>query len=234
MGWLSPILFGGRVSASHTRRVQGISQSKRCQKKRRLAESQAPLSQLNQNFPYPKDHLLLDKNVDARIIKRFAQTTHGNFQLSRYLNKMKVIRVTIMSYHKTSKSMFSSEAITRKIRVHVEAQYDPGRSSPRQSQWFFLYTVSITNEGNDVVQLVSRHWIITDGMGNVEEVKGPGVIGKQPVLSPGQSFEYTSGCPLTTPFGSMHGTYQMVNQAAENFDIEIAPFTLSEPYTTVN
>jgi ApaG protein len=71
-------------------------------------------------------------------------------------------------------------------------------------------------------------------MGKVEEVQGPGVIGKQPTLAPGQSFEYTSGCPLTTPFGAMHGTYQMMNQAAEEFDVEIAPFTLSEPYTTVN
>ena len=87
---------------------------------------------------------------------------------------------------------------------------------------------------HDTVQLMSRHWIITDGMGKVEDVQGPGVVGKQPVLAPGQSFEYTSGCPLTTPFGSMHGTYQMVNQAGEKFDIEIAPFTLTEPYNTVN
>lgn len=129
---------------------------------------------------------------------------------------------------------FSSEAITRNIRVRVQAQYDPRRSSPPQNQWFFLYTISITNEGHDTVQLISRHWVITDAMEKVEEVQGPGVVGKQPVLSPGQSFEYTSGCPLTTPFGSMHGTYQMVNQADEKFDIEIAPFTLSEPYSTVN
>lgn len=141
---------------------------------------------------------------------------------------------TGMRYHMTAKPMFSSEATTRNIRVHVESQYDPSRSSPQNSQWFFLYTVSITNEGQDTVQLMSRHWVITDGMGKVEEVQGPGVVGKQPVLAPGRSFEYTSGCPLTTPFGSMHGTYQMVTQSAEKFDIEIAPFTLSEPYTTVN
>ena len=130
--------------------------------------------------------------------------------------------------------MYSSEAITRNIRVRVQSQYDPSRSNPNHSQWFFLYTVNVTNEGSETVQLMSRHWIITDGMGKIEEVRGPGVVGKQPVLAPGQSFEYTSGCPLTTPFGSMHGTYQMVNQAAEKFDIEIAPFTLAEPYTTVN
>jgi ApaG protein len=130
--------------------------------------------------------------------------------------------------------MFLSEATTRNIRVSVQSQYDPSRSNPGNSQWFFLYSVKIANEGKETVQLVSRHWIITDGMGKVEEVQGPGVIGKQPTLAPGQSFEYTSGCPLTTPFGSMHGTYQMINQAAEEFEIEIAPFTLSEPYTTVN
>ena len=137
-------------------------------------------------------------------------------------------------YHKAVEQMFSSEATTRNIRVRVQAQYDPSRSSPQRSEWFFLYTVNITNESRDRVQLMSRHWVITDGMGKVEEVQGPGVVGKQPVLAPGQSFEYTSGCPLTTPFGSMHGTYQMINQAAEKFDIEIAPFTLTEPYNTVN
>jgi ApaG protein len=134
----------------------------------------------------------------------------------------------------TSKQMSSSEATTRNIRVRVQAQYDPGRSSPQQSQWFFLYTVNIVNQGQDTVKLISRHWIITDGMGKVQEVLGPGVVGNQPVLAPGQSFEYTSGCPLTTPFGSMHGTYQMINQANEQFDVEIAPFTLTEPYSLVN
>lgn len=130
--------------------------------------------------------------------------------------------------------MSSSEATTRNVRVRVQAQYDPSRSSPNQSQWFFLYTVSIKNEGPETVQLISRHWIITDAMGKIEEVKGPGVVGNQPVLVPGQSFEYTSGCPLTTPFGSMHGTYQMVGRSDEKFDIEIAPFTLMEPNSTVN
>src|ERR1700736_1328367 len=124
--------------------------------------------------------------------------------------------------------MSSSETTTKNIRVRVQAQYDPSRSSPQQNQWFFLYTVKITNEGNDTVQLISRHWVITDGMGKVQEVQGRGVVGHQPVLVPGQSFEYTSGCPLPTPFGSMHGAYQMVDQSNEQFDIEIAPFTLDE------
>jgi ApaG protein len=127
-----------------------------------------------------------------------------------------------------------SEAITRGIRIRVEAEYAPQRSQPMQNQWFFLYTVQITNQGSETVQLLSRHWVITDAMGEIREVKGPGVVGKQPVLGPGQSFQYTSGCPLPTPFGSMHGTYQMITEDRQTFDAEIAPFTLTEPYTTVH
>jgi len=93
-----------------------------------------------------------------------------------------------------------------------------------------LYTVQISNESSETVQLLSRHWIITDATGEVQEVRGPGVVGEQPVLAPGESFEYTSGCPLTTPFGSMNGTYQMVTSRGERFDATIAPFTLSEPH----
>jgi ApaG protein len=124
-----------------------------------------------------------------------------------------------------------SEAVTRNIRVRVEAEYDPGRSQAPQNQWFFLYTVRLTNEGRERVQLLSRHWIITDAMGDVKEVRGAGVIGKQPVLGPGESFEYTSGCPLATPSGSMRGTYQMVTERQEHFDLEIPQFTLTAPYT---
>ena len=127
--------------------------------------------------------------------------------------------------------MFTSEATTRDIRVSVLSEYAPDRSRPGQQQWFFLSTITITNDGDDTVQLMSRHWIITDGAGHVEEVKGPGVVGQQPVLGPGEAFTYTSGCPLTTPFGKMEGTYQMVSRGGEQFDVKIAPFTLSEPYT---
>lgn len=127
--------------------------------------------------------------------------------------------------------MFTSEAVTRGIRVSVVAEYAPDRSRPLQKQWFFLYTITITNEGSDTVQLLTRHWIITDGSGHVEEVRGPGVVGEQPILGPGEAFTYTSGCPLTTPFGTMEGSYQMVNREGEMFDVKIAPFTLSEPYT---
>jgi ApaG protein len=121
--------------------------------------------------------------------------------------------------------------VTNNVRVEVESQYAPERSQPFQSQWFFLYTVRITNEGDDTIQLLSRHWIITDGTGHVEEVRGPGVVGEQPVLTPGESFEYTSGCPLKTSTGSMRGTYQMVTEDGTHFDVEIARFTLVEPYT---
>ncbi len=110
-------------------------------------------------------------------------------------------------------------------------RYSPERSQPSESQWFFLYTVRIVNEGAETVQLLTRHWIITNGDGQVEEVRGPGVVGEQPVLQPGEGFEYTSGCPLPTPFGTMHGTYQMITRNGEMFDAEVAPFTLSEPYT---
>ena len=127
--------------------------------------------------------------------------------------------------------MFTSEATTRGVRVSVVSEYAPDRSRPAQQQWFFLYTITIANEGAQTVQLLSRHWIITDGSGHVEEVKGPGVVGQQPVLAPGETFTYTSGCPLGTAFGKMEGTYQMVTSNGDGFDVTIAPFTLSEPYT---
>jgi ApaG protein len=127
--------------------------------------------------------------------------------------------------------MFTSEATTHGVRVQVVSRYSPERSQPSGNKWFFLYTVTISNEGPDPVQLLTRHWIITDGAGQVEEVRGPGVVGKQPTLAPGESFEYTSGCPLGTPFGIMEGSYQMITTSGDRFDARIAPFTLSEPYT---
>jgi ApaG protein len=125
--------------------------------------------------------------------------------------------------------MGSSQARTRGILVEVESSFVPERSEPMRRMWFFAYRIRIANQGNQVVQLVSRHWIITDAHGEVEEVSGPGVVGEQPVLSPGEAFEYTSFCPLPTPFGSMRGSYQMVIRDGEAFDVEIAPFELSQP-----
>jgi ApaG protein len=122
-----------------------------------------------------------------------------------------------------------SSALTHDVRVEVHSQFVRERSSPAAGQYFFAYTVRISNEGAKPVQLVSRHWIITDANGRIEEVRGPGVVGEQPLLRPGQSFEYTSGCPLTTPHGIMHGSYQMVREDGVQFDAEIAPFALESP-----
>jgi ApaG protein len=127
--------------------------------------------------------------------------------------------------------MFNSEALTRGVRVTVHSEYAPDKSEPSRNQWFFLYTVTISNEGTETVQLLTRHWRITHGTGHIDEVRGPGVVGKQPTLKPGESFAYTSGCPLPTPFGLMEGTYLMVTKTGERFDAKIAPFTLSQPYT---
>jgi ApaG protein len=124
-----------------------------------------------------------------------------------------------------------SEAVTRHIRVEVLSRHSTEHSRPLQDQWVFEYTVRITNEGPETVKLVSRHWIITDALEHTEEVKGPGVVGQQPVLAPGESFQYSSWCPLKVPMGVMRGTYQMVCSDGNQFDIEIAPFALRARYT---
>jgi ApaG protein len=124
----------------------------------------------------------------------------------------------------------SSEAVTRNIRVGVQARFVPQRSRPEDGLWFFAYHVELENMGDETVQLLSRHWVITDGDGRIEEVRGPGVVGEQPVLGPGETFQYTSACPLPTSFGTMHGSYQMVTDAGERFDATIAPFSLSLPH----
>ena len=126
--------------------------------------------------------------------------------------------------------MHTSEAVTRNVRVRVRCEYSPDRSAPADQQWFFVYTITITNEGTETVQLMSRHWLITDGDNQVHEVRGAGVVGEQPVLAPAEEYTYSSGCPLATPFGVMEGTYAMVTPAGASFDVRIAPFTLSEPY----
>ncbi len=127
-----------------------------------------------------------------------------------------------------------SEAVTRGVRVRVQPEFDSENSLPDQGRWFFRYTVTIENEGDETVQLLTRHWIITDGEGKTEQVRGPGVVGHQPTLNPGQAFSYTSGCPLTTSFGLMHGSFQMVTANGESFDAKIAPFELTEQPYMVN
>jgi ApaG protein len=122
-----------------------------------------------------------------------------------------------------------SDTTTRGVRIQVKSAYLPDKSSPEEGRYLFAYRIRISNEGDETVQLISREWIITDSDGDVETVRGPGVVGEQPVLDPGQSFEYTSFCPLPTPIGSMHGTYQMVAAGGQAFDAAIAPFSLAVP-----
>ena len=128
----------------------------------------------------------------------------------------------------------TSDAVTNGIRVEVESRHHPDRSAPFQQHWFFSYTIRVTNLGERTVKLVSRHWIISDETGGVEQVKGEGVVGEQPVLEPGEAFQYTSFATIKTPNGSMRGTYQMRASNGEQFDAEIAPFALREPPYTVH
>ena len=124
-------------------------------------------------------------------------------------------------------------AVTRSIKVTVKPVYLDDQSSPRDNRYVWAYHVKIENGGDDVVQLRSRHWRITDAMGRVQEVRGPGVVGEQPVLQPGESFEYTSGTPLATPSGIMDGTYQMEVLNGGRFDVTIPAFSLDSPHQAV-
>jgi ApaG protein len=122
-----------------------------------------------------------------------------------------------------------SVALTDGIRVTVTSRYLPEQSLPRGRRFVWAYTVKIENEGERSAKLETRHWIITDANGKIDEVKGPGVVGEHPHLEPGDSFQYTSGCILQTPRGTMHGTYQMVRDDGRGFDAQIAPFALAMP-----
>lgn len=127
-------------------------------------------------------------------------------------------------------------AVTRDIEVTVTPRFSAERSSPANGYYFWTYTIEITNRGRGTVQLKTRHWRITDALGRMQEVKGPGVVGEEPVLAPGDSFEYTSGVPLPTPSGFMVGSYGMVTPAGDHFDIEIPAFSLDSAYAerTIN
>lgn len=124
----------------------------------------------------------------------------------------------------------SSDITTLGIRVQARSRYATERSQPQAGVYFFVYTITLSNTGSEPAQLISRHWIITDGNQHIEEVRGPGVVGETPVLAPGQSFSYSSGCMLRTQFGTMHGTYQMVRGDGSRFEVEIAPFVLALPH----
>jgi len=129
-----------------------------------------------------------------------------------------------------AKLVYPYRATTRGVQVEVMPTYLSDQSEPADNHFVWAYRVRIENRGAEQVQLVTRHWIITDGRGHVEEVRGPGVVGEQPVLAPGGSYEYTSGCPLATPSGIMAGTYQMVLADGESFDAEIPAFSLDSPH----
>lgn len=120
-------------------------------------------------------------------------------------------------------------AVTRDILVSVLPEYVPDRSDTDAGRYFWAYTVEIANQGRSTVQLVSRHWKITDGNGHLDEVRGPGVVGEQPILQPGETFRYTSGCPLTTPSGIMAGFYEMRDDAGRAFPVTIPAFSLDLP-----
>ena len=130
------------------------------------------------------------------------------------------------------KEFFPHFATTRDIIVRVSVSYLPEQSEPSKGRWFWAYHIRIENEGGKAVQLVSREWIISDGRGGRHEVRGEGVVGEQPVLEPGGSFDYVSGCPLTTPSGSMEGRYFMVGADGTSFEVTIPRFPLIAPVTT--
>ena len=119
------------------------------------------------------------------------------------------------------------------VRVEVQPEYLADQSDPRQALYTFAYTITVTNTGEVPAQLISRHWLITDAGGMTEEVKGLGVVGHQPLLKPGESFQYTSGCRLRTPTGVMRGTYFFVAEDGERFDVPIPTFDLTEPGSRV-
>jgi ApaG protein len=126
-------------------------------------------------------------------------------------------------------ALFSNAEQTRGITVRVAVSYLPEQSEPQRGRWFWAYHIRIENDGPMTVQLLARHWIITDGRGHSHSVEGEGVVGEQPMIAPGTSFDYVSGCPLSTPSGNMHGTYQMIGEDGSTFDVTIPKFALHAP-----
>ncbi|MBV9841230.1 MAG: Co2+/Mg2+ efflux protein ApaG [Sphingomonadaceae bacterium] len=129
------------------------------------------------------------------------------------------------------KSFFPHEATTGDVTVRVSVSYLPEQSDPANGRWFWAYHIRIENDGDQPVQLVSRHWLITDGRGSAQEVRGEGVVGEQPLIGPGDSYDYVSGCPLHTPSGTMEGSYQMLAASGASFDATIPRFALLAPVT---
>ncbi len=127
------------------------------------------------------------------------------------------------------KALFPNAATTDGVTVRVSVSYLPEQSEPERGRWFWAYHIRLENEGAETVQLLTRHWVITDGRGARHSVEGEGVVGEQPVIEPGASFDYVSGCPLATPSGAMQGTYRMVREDGAIFDVEIPRFSLFAP-----
>lgn len=127
------------------------------------------------------------------------------------------------------KQLFDRAETTRGIVVRVSVSYLPEQSEPARGRWFWAYHIRLENEGDRTVQLLTRHWVITDGRGARHTVEGEGVVGEKPVIAPGGSYDYVSGCPLATPTGSMQGSYRMVDEAGDTFDAAIPKFSLSAP-----
>ena len=127
------------------------------------------------------------------------------------------------------KALFPNATTTRGVTVRVSVSYLPEQSEPQRGRWFWAYHIRLENEGDETVQLLTRHWVITDGRGARHSVEGEGVVGEQPVIEPGASFDYVSGCPLATPSGAMQGSYQMVREDGAVFAVEIPRFSLFAP-----
>lgn len=127
------------------------------------------------------------------------------------------------------KGLFSYAETTRTITVRVSVSYLPEQSEPDRGRWFWAYHIRIENEGASAVQLINRHWVITDGRGARHSVEGEGVVGEQPMIAPGESYDYVSGCPLSTPTGQMQGSYHMVGEDGSAFDVKIPRFPLIAP-----
>ncbi len=122
------------------------------------------------------------------------------------------------------------QAVTENIRVVVQPQFLEGQTEPEENKFVWAYTITVENLGQETVTLLTRHWIITDGLGRRQDVRGDGVVGEQPQLGPGQSFQYTSGCPLSTPSGLMVGSYGMITAEGRAFDVAIPAFSLDSPH----
>ena len=127
------------------------------------------------------------------------------------------------------KALFPHATTTRGVTIRVSVSFLPEQSEPAKGRWFWAYHIRIENEGAQAVQLLTRHWTIVDGRGGKHEVQGEGVVGEQPVVEPGGSFDYVSGCPLHTPTGAMEGSYRMVSEDGSSFDVAIPRFSLIAP-----